>query len=133
MEFEPIINKLVQNIHMKNTQPIFLDLVLDSGAFSGSYLVGGLLYLKKLEKLNIVVVKRISGSSIGSLLGLLYLFDNLDIAIDVYKSVKTFFSANGNVSIIKTIVHDLIQNVNMDKINSLTDVLFISYFDVSIL
>jgi hypothetical protein len=133
MEFEPIINKLVQNIHRKNTQPIYLDLVLDSGAFSGSYLVGGLLYLKKLEKLNIVVVKRISGSSIGSLLGLLYLFDNLDIAIDVYKSVKTFFSTNGNVSIIKNIVHDLVQNVHMDKINSLSDSLFISYFDVSIL
>ena len=64
------INKLIDNLRLKPNQPnqsnkIEIDLILDGGAFSGSYLIGNLLYFKELERRNIVEIKRFSGCSIG--------------------------------------------------------------------
>ena len=45
------IEKLIENLpHEITSQTIELDLVLDGGAFNGSYLVGGLMFLKEMEK-----------------------------------------------------------------------------------
>ena len=42
------IDKLISNID-KNNIPKTIDLILDGGAFNGSYQIGGLLYLKRME------------------------------------------------------------------------------------
>ena len=49
MNYDTVIQNLVNNINT-NDNPIKLDLVLDSGGFKGSYLLGALYYLKYLEK-----------------------------------------------------------------------------------
>ena len=51
------INKLVDNLPIRKS-PIELDLVLDGGVFNGSYLIGSLYFLKELEKINYVKIKR---------------------------------------------------------------------------
>ena len=75
----------------KTIKPINIQLVLDSGAFSGSYILGGLLYIKQLEKNNIVSVQKISGSSVGSLLAFLYFTDKLNIVSKYFKTIKNHF------------------------------------------
>ena len=84
------INNLIDNFKSTdyNKKKINIDLILDGGAFSGSYLIGSLLYLKQMEKRNYIEVKRISGCSIGSLLSLVYKLDILDTHEKVYKLVK---------------------------------------------
>jgi predicted acylesterase/phospholipase RssA len=54
-------------------------LILDGGAFNGSYLIGALLFLKEMEKRNYICVDKISGCSVGSAIGLLYFLDKLDL------------------------------------------------------
>ena len=54
--------KLIDNLpdSIKNAkEPLVLDLVLDGGAFNGSYLVGALYFLKEMEKRKYVKINRI--------------------------------------------------------------------------
>ena len=73
------IDTLVTLLDKKNI-PTEIDLVIDGGGFNGSFGIGILLYLKAMEEANILKVTRISGCSIGSILGLMYITNNLDQA-----------------------------------------------------
>ena len=74
------LSKYFSNILIRSNDVLFreycnksIDLILDGGAFSGSYLLGGLMYLKHIS--SHINIQRISGTSIGSLFGLLFLSD----------------------------------------------------------
>lgn len=92
--YEIQINKLLQNLPEIN-HPIKIDIVLDGGLFNGSYLIGALHFIKQLEKRNYVKVNRISGCSVGSAVGLLYILDKLDyselILNDSKQQIKTHY------------------------------------------
>ena len=86
--------KLIDNLpdDVKNSKtPLRLDLVLDGGVFNGSYLVGALSFLKEMEKRNYIIVERISGCSIGSVVGFLYFIDALDMMPTFYNLGKKDF------------------------------------------
>jgi hypothetical protein len=86
--------KLIDNLpdDLKNSKsPLRLDLVLDGGVFNGSYLVGAMYFLKEMEKRNYIIVERISGCSIGSVVGFLYFIDALDTMPSFYDIVKKEF------------------------------------------
>lgn len=136
---QSIICKLCNNLHCNISnnnnnsikKPIYIDLILDSGAFSGSYLLGGLFYIKLLERKNIVSVCRISGCSVGSLLGFLYFIDRLDIANQLFTNVKKYFSQNSNLKIIKKIIKKIISNTPDTIIDKLKNKLFVSYYNLN--
>jgi len=49
---ETYINKLIEVLPDKilnQKQPVHIDLILDGGAFNGSYLIGALMFLKEME------------------------------------------------------------------------------------
>jgi len=97
------VNKLIENIpdKIKNrTTPLRIDLVLDGGAFNGSYLLGALYFLKEMEKRGYVKVERISGCSIGSLVGFLYLIDSLDSMVELYDKVFKEIRTNHNLNVL---------------------------------
>ena len=86
--------KLIDNLpdDLKNSKvPLRLELVLDGGIFNGSYLVGALHFLKEMEKRNYITIERISGCSIGSVIGFLYFIDALDTMPKFYDIVKKEF------------------------------------------
>lgn len=78
MFIEECIDKILVNLPPPPKNPTQIDLVMDGGAFNGSYLIGCLYFLKRLEKLKYVTIRRISGCSISSFLGTLYLINELD-------------------------------------------------------
>jgi hypothetical protein len=78
--------------------PLHIDLVLEGGLFNGSYLIGVAYFLKILENNNQIVIDRISGTSIGALVALLYFTDNLDLAESMYYSIYTSFQKNMRLS-----------------------------------
>ena len=123
------INKLIDNLQLK-TKKIEIDLILDGGAFSGSYLIGNLLYFKELERRNIVKIKRFSGCSIGSLLSLIYKLDILEIHSKVYKIIK-FNLKNGNMKSYYKILKILQKHMPEDFYKSCNNNLFITYFNVN--
>jgi len=87
---EKSIKELVDNLEKTNKykNPKEFDIILDGGAYSGSYLIGSLFYLKELEKRNMIKIKRFSGCSIGSLLCIIYKLNLLEIQDIVYKLIR---------------------------------------------
>lgn len=127
------VNKLIENLpdDVKNrTTPLKIDLVLDGGAFNGSYLIGALYFLKEMEKRKYVTVERISGCSIGSVVGLLYIIDSLDIMVNLYdvmfQEIKTTYHFN-SIKQLKTILGDKIPE---DVCNRANKKLFITYNNI---
>ena len=80
------ITSLIENIPVEqfpNGKITEIDLVLDGGAFNGIYMLGALFYIKELETQNKIKITRISGCSIGAVMGLMYLLNRLDLAMEL--------------------------------------------------
>lgn len=123
--------KLINLNHRKKISKV--DLVFEGGLFNGSYQLGFLAYIKQMEKLQLIRVKRVSGCSIGSFMALLYFIDTpLDINIDfvsnvIYKHIKMYNDIN--------IFHKAYDFYGKSLPNNFLDLingkLFITYNDVS--
>lgn len=106
-----------------------IDLILDGGAFSGSYLLGGLLYLSYLP--NSLHINRISATSVGSLFAVLYLSNLLyKYNHKFYKKIRKCFKKKGNLSIIKTLLLFVKKHIGSDFYIQCNDKLYITYFDI---
>jgi hypothetical protein len=127
------VDKFIENLPdsiKNNKEPIIIDLVLDGGAFNGSYLIGALYFLKKMEKLNYIKVNRISGASIGSVIALFYFLDNLDLAMQLYELTKNNFKKKYNLKIVKNLKTILKDHIPENFYLSINNKLFISYHNI---
>jgi len=125
-----IINSLIDELP-NGKKPIEIDLVLDGGVFNGSYLIGALFFLKEMEKRNFIKVKRISGCSIGSLIGLLYLIDCLDLVYDdLYNILIKNFKQNYNFKNYKNLKNHLSGKIPDDICSKVNNKLFIKYNNI---
>lgn len=133
---EYYINNLLQNLPTRNN-PINIDLVLDGGLFNGSYLIGCLHFLKSLEKNNYVKINRISGSSVGAAVALLYAIDELDFSIEMNKLVINQLKKKYKIPIIKNFKDILFKNKSLsedqtnDILEKVNNFLYISYYKKS--
>lgn len=123
------ISKLVDNL----PDPLFtktINLVCDSGAFNGSYLYGGLLYLKELEKKRIISINKISGSSIGSLFSFLYLIDELDKSEKYYEIIRNGFKENFCLSSFKDSLYSMLEIFPDNIYTKVNNRLYINYYNI---
>lgn len=129
------IYKLMENLPeyiTKSEHPIKIDLILGGGAFNGSYILGALYFFKELERKNYIIIERISTCSISSILGLLYLTDNLDKANELYFDFITDFKNKGNLSKLHEINSLLNQIITDDICTLINNKLYICYNKVNI-
>jgi hypothetical protein len=132
-DIHKIIDIFINNLpdSFKNEHnPQVIDLVLDGGVFNGSYLIGSLFFLKEMEKRNYIKVDRISGCSIGSLLGFLYLIDSLDLAVLLYDTFAQNFKENCNFHIYKNLKNYLQDRIPHDVCDKVNKKLFIKYNNI---
>lgn len=123
------IDLLIKNLEKKNIYKN-IDLILDSGLFNGGYLSGSLLYLKQLDIKSIINIKRISGASIGSLLGLAYLLNKLDYILQYYDNILEDYREKNNLNILTKVVKKLIFETEFN-IEDINDKLFISFHEIN--
>lgn len=124
-----LINTLIENIPEENI-PKEIDLVLDGGAFNGIYMLGGLFYIKEMERRNKIIVKRISGCSIGSALGLLFLIDKMDISINVFHYIYKYLRRHQDLKKMPIILRKKLYEVlTEDNISQINNVFYLTYFD----
>lgn len=123
------IHALIDNIPNENV-PKEIDLVLDGGAFNGIYMLGGLIYLKQLEKLGKIKVNRISGCSIGAVMGILYLIDDLELAFklasDSYKILRKHQDLKKVINQVVDIFNTKSKDIDLELFNNK---FYITYFD----
>lgn len=127
------VNKLIENLPeniTKSEKPIKIDLILGGGAFNGSYILGALYFLKELERRKYIIIKRISTCSISSILGLLYLTDNLDIANELYLDIIEDFKSKGNLSKMFDLKNIIQTCISQDICKIVNNKLYISYNNI---
>ena len=128
------VQKLIENLpdDLKNrTKPLKLDIVLDGGAFNGNYLVGALYFLKEMEKRKYIIIDRISGSSIGSFVGILYFIDKLDYMTEFNRIALNNFKSNFSFNKSKYILGVIKRDCPIDICEKINNRLFISYNNVN--
>ena len=126
---ENYVTKLVETLSIKKC--ISIDLILDGGIFNGSYLTGGVLFLKEMEKRGMIKIKRISGCSIGALTGFLFYIDKLEIMIDLYKPIYTLLKKKHSLDLITKIGEILKDYISDDICNIVNNRLYITYYHLS--
>jgi hypothetical protein len=133
-----LINTNIVNTNTVNTNTLtkhvqIVDIIFEGGLFNGSYQLGFLNYVKQLEKLQLIKVKRLSGCSIGSLMALLYfidisLEDNIDFVSNIiYKHIKK----HNNINFFNKVKKFYIKRLPPDFLNLVNKRLFITYNDIS--
>ena len=130
------INKLIENLpveikqNKENKTPMKIDLILDGGLFNGSYLVGALHFIKEMEARKYIKVKRISGCSIGSIVGFLYFIDALDELPSLYESLLDDFKQNSNFNLIKNLKQKLVHIIPNNICEKVFKRLYIAFNNV---
>ena len=81
------INTLIDNLNREKI-PKNIDLILDGGAFNGGYQLGIIIYLKELENMKILNIDKISGCSVGAIMGAMYVSNCLDKSIFFSKNTR---------------------------------------------
>ncbi len=124
------IENLASNYNVQNNK-LSLDLVLDGGAFNGFYQLGSLKLIKQLERKGYLKINKISGVSVGSILGYYYLTDTLDLFEKDFTTIRDYFREHLNVGLYKQNLKQRINDLSQNIFNNLQDKLYISYYNIS--
>jgi hypothetical protein len=130
---DDFVIKLIDNLPddiTKTKEPLVLDLVLDGGAFNGSYLVGALYFLKEMERRKYIRINRISGCSVGAIVGFLYYIDGLHLMSELYETLTTSFRKSHNLELIKEIKKYLGNNIPTDICEKINGKFFVTYHNI---
>ena len=128
--FQKMVEDLIENLpENPSNECIKIDLILEGGAFNGSYMLGILYFLKNMEQQKRIKVERISGVSIGAMLGLIYQLDCLDFSISFYKSVYKHLKKNKNLTIVHTFCEEIKKFIPDDFYLKLNKKFFVTYYD----
>ena len=125
--------KLIENLpdDIKNVnEPIKMDLVLDGGIFNGSYHVGALYFLKEMENRKYIKIERISGCSVGSIVGFLYFIDSLDLMPKLYDLINKEFRQTYNLKLITELKKHLSEHIPTDICERVNGRLYITYNNI---
>ncbi|RZD42124.1 MAG: hypothetical protein CXT73_03755 [Methanobacteriota archaeon] len=122
-----LIKNLAEN-YPKNKEPIEYNIILEGGAFNGIFSGGALILVKELEKKHYLKVNKISGASVGALMGCLYFVNKLQVIPDCFTKLKNSYRKNFNFSVIDEIISDYMKEISDEIFNKIKkDKLYISY------
>jgi len=127
---DTFIDKLTNNLDKTNV-PNEIDLVISGGAFNGSYAIGILMYIQKLEHLKCLSVRRISGASVGSMVGLAYLLNKLNLFNDLSIEMINLFKTKYNLYDMKNKLMKVLKIMDKNDYKKLNNKLFITYFNTN--
>jgi len=122
--FDNYIDELLKNIN----KTYDLDVVIEGGAFNGSYILGILFFLKRMEKKKLIKIKRFSGCSIGGILCFQYLTNNLKNSLQEYTLFRDSFYKHQNFNILEERIDLIIKKMkNFEKIKK--NKLFLTFYN----
>lgn len=113
-------------------EPKHIDIVLEGGGFNGTYEYGVLLLVEELEKQKHIVVDRISGASIGSILGYLYLTKQLDQFPNKFMQTCESFKREACLQSIKTDIKNTILSMDDESFSLISqNKLYLTYYNIT--
>lgn len=132
---QTIVSKLIDTIPKKiktnfEFNPLIIDIVLEGGAFNGSYLAGCLFYLKELEERNYIKINRLSACSVGTIISLVYFINNEILMTKIYELSYNQFKKKADINIFKKAFQIIKTYITPEIFDSINNRLYISYFNV---
>ena len=128
---EKIINTIPESITSNLLiTPMNIDIVLEGGAFNGSYLAGCLIYLKEIEKRKYIKIHKLSACSVGTLISLVYFIDDETLMSKIYNIAYNQFKKKADINIFKKAFELIRQYINEDIFAEINNRLYISYFNI---
>jgi hypothetical protein len=128
MYIDAYINALCENLP-EECMPKELDIILEGGAFNGSYHLGVLMYIKHLENLKKIKVDRISGVSVGALVGCLYWSSSFTDADKYFNKIIENYKEKAFIDILHDVCNEIVDKEGCDFYKKIKNKLFISYYD----
>jgi hypothetical protein len=128
MYIDAYINALCDNLP-EECIPKELDIILEGGALNGSYHLGVLMYLKYLETNKKLKVDRISGVSVGSLLGCLYFTSSFNESDKYFNKIISSYKKNGYIDNLKVVCNEIIKKEGENFYEKINKRLYISYYE----
>mgnify|MGYP001157188184 CR=1 FL=1 len=124
------IRNLIKNINIKQIKK--LNIVLEGGALNGGYLLGIVLFIKELEHQKKLKVNKISGTSIGALVGLTYFLNKLNLSQTIIKTTRLCLKKKKNLSCLRDIIEKITDNITTKQLKLLTNRFYVTYFDITL-
>ena len=121
------------NVITKTVTPKYqeVNLIIDGGAVNGLVGVGAALIIKKFEVSGLIKIGKISGCSIGSLIGLWYACGCPLTTINYLSKMFNTYKTNKNFRHYKQFVKEIVYAIlPKGKMNIINNRLFIKYYDV---
>ena len=112
------------------TKTLHLDVVVEGGAFNGSYLIGVLYFMKELERRGKVKIHRFSACSVSTICSLLYIIDRLDLFEEIYKNGLDIFKRDGRLDVLNIIFKIITDVTDQDLYKRLSKRLYMTYYDI---
>jgi hypothetical protein len=128
--------KLLENLptEIKNTNTnnkiTKINLILEGGAFNGSYHIGALYFLKEMEKKKYIQIHHISATSVGSISALLFYSNLLDESLQTHTLLKSIYKKTKTLNAIPTFLNQIREKLPANLLGSLNGKLYISYYNI---
>ena len=123
------VDSIIEN-YDKTRLPNNFNIIIDGGAFNGAFSSGCLYYIKRLEEANIINIDKISGCSIGAILGFLFFTNKLDLIPQIYDIMINCIRYNINLKYIHNLIKKIVSKDDYKKVNNR---LFITYHNIKTL
>lgn len=127
------MNNTITNLIDNIPPPRYVEtihIVCDGGAYNGGYLYGMLLYMKKLESKKYIQIDKISGSSIGSLLGVFYILNKLSLVYIYMNKICNCYRRSHCLKDFEPLLHELLKELDENDYKKLNNKMFINYYDI---
>ena len=130
--------KLLENLpkEIKNTNTntnnkiTKINLILEGGAFNGSYHIGALYFLKEMEKKKYIQIQNISATSVGTISALLFYSNLLDESLQTHTLLKSIYKKTKTLNAIPTFLNQIREKLPANLLSSLNGKLYISYYNI---
>ena len=124
---ENLPKEITNNKGLNNNK---INLILEGGAFNGSYHIGALYFLKEMEKKKYIQIHNISATSIGAISALLYYSDLLEESLQTHTLLKSIYKKTKTLNAIPTFLNKIREKLPADLLSSLNGKLYISYYNI---
>jgi hypothetical protein len=105
-----------------------IDLILDGGAFNGSYLLGVVYFLREMQNQKRLQIDRISCSSIGTFVALAHMADCMDLFSTIlYKKTRKHFRKHQNLNNFDETFKELRKHLPVDICERMSGKVFMVY------
>jgi hypothetical protein len=134
--FQTYAKKMVNNLprykRSRGTKHMLtLDVILDGGAFNGSYLLGVMYFLREMKSQQRLELDRISCSSIGTFVALAHMGDCMDLFSTIlYKKTRRHFKTHMDLNNFDETFEELRKHLPSNICERMSGKVFMSYYNI---